>query len=79
MKLVILAAAFALIAGGAQAASCNVLQAQANQAIADANNADGICNQARGLAYALRLAAQYNKYCVNGGGAQAQEDYAAAQ
>jgi hypothetical protein len=77
MKLIVLAMAIGLFATGAQAASCNALEAKANQAIASANNADGICNQARALAYALRVAAQYNQQC--GSAAQAQEDYNAAQ
>lgn len=77
MKIIILAVAIGLFATGAQAESCGSLQSEINQLMADANNADGICQAAQLEVRLYDAAARYNQYCVSGGGAQANEYYRA--
>jgi len=77
MKRLMIAGLLVSLAGSAQAATCAGLEQQINTLMAQAQNADGICQAARISVRLYQVAGDYNWSCVNGGKDQAREYYRA--
>ena len=74
MKQLVIAGLLISMATGANAASCSALQNQINSLMAQAQNADGICQAAQIEVQLFQAAGDYNWYCAKQK-AQAQEYY----
>jgi hypothetical protein len=77
MKQLMIAGIFVSLASTAQAVDCAGLERQINTLMAQAQNAQGICQAARISVRLYDAAGDYNWSCVSGGKDQAREYYRA--